>query len=70
MSLATHKFGQADYAPTLAAMRAFTESRTPDTPDQIWLCQHPPVYTQGLAGKAEHVLNTHGIPVVQTPGGG
>jgi lipoyl(octanoyl) transferase len=62
--------GRADYAPTLAAMQAFTEARTSDTPDEIWLCEHPPVYTQGLAGKAEHLLQAHGIPVVQTNRGG
>ena len=62
--------GRVAYAPTLAAMRAFTEARSADTPDEIWLCEHPPVYTQGLAGKAEHVLNAHGIPVVQTNRGG
>ena len=62
--------GRMDYAPTLAAMRAFTESRGTDTADEIWLCEHPPVYTQGLAGKPEHVLNPHGIPVVQTNRGG
>jgi lipoyl(octanoyl) transferase len=65
-----HQLGRVDYAPTLAAMRAFTEARTPDTPDAIWLCEHPPVYTQGLAGKAEHVLEPHGIPVVRTNRGG
>ena len=69
-----HHLGLADYANTLAAMQAFTESRTAskttNIPDQIWLCQHPPVYTQGLAGKAEHVLNARGIPVVQTNRGG
>ena len=62
--------GHVAYGPTLAAMRAFTEARAPDTPDEIWLCEHPPIYTQGLAGKAEHVLNAHGIPVVQTNRGG
>ena len=62
--------GRVDYLPTLAAMQAFTETRTADTPDEIWLCEHPPVYTQGLSGKAEHVLNPHGIPVVQTNRGG
>ncbi len=51
-------------------MRAFTEARSPDTPDEIWLCEHPPVYTQGLAGKAAHVLDAHGVPVVQTNRGG
>ena len=62
--------GRADYQPTLDAMRAFTETRDADTPDEIWLCEHPPVYTQGLSGKAEHVLDAHGIPVVQTNRGG
>jgi len=62
--------GRVEYAPTLEAMRAFTEQRGADTPDEVWLCEHPPVYTQGIAGKAEHILNPHGIPVVQTNRGG
>ena len=62
--------GRVSCEPTLAAMRAFTEARTPDTPDELWLCEHPSVYTQGLAGKPEHVLSPHGIPVVQTNRGG
>jgi lipoyl(octanoyl) transferase len=64
------RLGCLDYEPTLAAMRSFTEARTADTPDEIWLCEHPPVYTQGLAGKPEHVLNAHGIPIIQTNRGG
>ena len=52
------------------AMRAFTAARTPETPDEIWLCEHPPVFTQGVAGKAEHVLDPGGIPVVATDRGG
>jgi lipoyl(octanoyl) transferase len=64
------RLGTAAYAPTLAAMRHFTETRTPDTPDEIWLCEHPAVYTQGLAGKHEHVLNAQGVPVVRTDRGG
>ncbi|OGT33214.1 MAG: octanoyltransferase [Gammaproteobacteria bacterium RIFCSPHIGHO2_02_FULL_39_13] len=51
-------------------MRDFTDARTDKTPDEIWLLQHPPVFTQGLAGKAEHILNPHAIPVVQTDRGG
>jgi lipoyl(octanoyl) transferase len=51
-------------------MRAFTEARTEATPDEIWICEHLPVYTQGLAGRAEHVLAAHAIPVVQTNRGG
>jgi lipoyl(octanoyl) transferase len=62
--------GPVELEPTVAAMRAFTEARTPGTPDEIWLCEHPPVYTQGLAGQAGHVLDAGGIPVVQTNRGG
>ncbi len=62
--------GRVDYTATFEAMRAFTEARDAETPDEIWLCEHPPVYTQGLAGKAEHVLDAHGIPVVASNRGG
>ena len=62
--------GRVDYAPTLEAMRAFTDARSADTPDEIWLCEHPPVYTQGQAGLPGHVLDAAGIPVVQTNRGG
>ncbi len=62
--------GRVDYAPTFEAMRAFTADRSADTPDEIWLCEHPPVYTQGVAGKPEHVFNPSGIPVVQSNRGG
>ncbi len=64
------RLGCVDYRSTFAAMRAFTDARTPDTPDEIWLCEHAPVYTQGLAGRAEHVLDAGGIEVVQTDRGG
>jgi lipoyl(octanoyl) transferase len=64
------RLGRVDYAATVEAMRAFTEARDEHTPDEIWLCEHAPVYTQGVAGKAEHVLDAHGIPVVQTNRGG
>jgi lipoyl(octanoyl) transferase len=64
------RLGRVDYQPTLDAMRAFTAARTPDTPDQIWLCEHPPVFTQGIAGKDEHVLDAGAIPVVRTDRGG
>ena len=70
MTAAIHRLGRAEYEPTMAAMRAFTEARMPETPDQIWVCEHPPVYTQGLAGRPEHVKDAHGIPVVQTNRGG
>lgn len=51
-------------------MQAFTESRTPDTPDEVWLVEHEPVYTLGQASKPEHLLNPGNIPVVQTDRGG
>lgn len=62
--------GRVDYAATLQAMREFTESRGPATEDELWLCEHAPTYTQGLAGQADHVLNPQGIPVIQTNRGG
>jgi len=62
--------GRVDGADTIAAMRVFTEARTPDTPDEIWLCEHPPVYTQGIAGRPEHVMNAQGIPLLHTNRGG
>ena len=62
--------GRVDYVATLAAMREFTAQRGPDTADRIWLCEHAPVYTQGVAGLADHVLDAHGIPVVPTNRGG
>lgn len=58
------------YLECLQAMRAFTAARGADTPDEIWLVEHEPVYTQGLAGRAEHVLDPGDIPVVRTERGG
>lgn len=70
----TTALGRVEYAPTYAAMQAFNEQRdlSPEAPDQdqLWVCEHPPVYTQGLAGKAEHIFNPANIPVVQTNRGG
>ena len=62
--------GVEDYDTSFAAMRAFTDARTPDTPDQLWLVEHPPVYTLGLGADRGHVLDAHGIPLVQTDRGG
>ena len=62
--------GLVDYPPTYQAMQDFTASRDIHTPDDLWICEHPPVYTQGLAGKPEHVLNAGGIPIIQTNRGG
>ena len=70
MSLAITHLGRVDYEPIATAMQAFTEQRTPATPDALWICEHPAVYTQGLAGKADHILNPGTIPVVQTNRGG
>ena len=64
------ELGRVDYGPTYAAMQAFTAARTPETPDELWLCEHPPVFTQGLAGQASHLLAPGSIPVVQTNRGG
>ena len=64
------QLGLVEYEPTLAAMRQFTDSRDADTPDELWLLQHPPVFTQGQAGKAEHVLAPGDIPVIQVDRGG
>lgn len=69
-SLLIRHLGRADYAATWEAMRAFTEARTPDTPDELWLLEHPPVFTLGQAGKREHVLAPGDIPLVQTDRGG
>lgn len=81
MSMEVRFLGRVDYLPTFAAMQAFTASRHDissqiglqpyqDVRDQLWICEHPPVYTQGLAGKPDHVLAPGDIPVVQTDRGG
>ena len=59
-----------DYTPVWEAMRHFTDTRTHNTPDEIWLVEHNPVFTQGQNGRAEHILNPSNIPVVQTDRGG
>lgn len=62
--------GLEAYPLTFAAMRSFTDSRTSDTPDQLWIVEHPPVFTLGLAADPAHILDAHAIPVVQTDRGG
>jgi len=62
--------GRVDFAETFAAMKAFTSERDETTPDQLWLVEHPPVFTQGVAGKAEHLLGTGTIAVVAADRGG
>jgi lipoyl(octanoyl) transferase len=65
------QLGRADYEPTFAAMRAFTDARTADTADELWLVEHPPVFTLGLAADTSHVLmNPDAIPLIQTDRGG
>jgi lipoyl(octanoyl) transferase len=62
--------GHAPYEATVEAMKAFTAARDAATPDEIWVVEHPPVFTQGLAGKPEHLLDAAGVPVIQTNRGG
>jgi lipoyl(octanoyl) transferase len=64
------KLGRVDYVPTWRAMQDFTAQRTPETPDELWLLEHPPVYTQGQAGKPEHLIAATDIPVVLIDRGG
>ena len=68
--IVVRKLGLLEYQVTLQAMKDFTDSRTPQSPDELWLLQHPRVFTQGQAGKAEHVLAPGDIPVVQADRGG
>ena len=71
MVMDVRQLGRVDYLPTYVAMQDFTAQRIPDGPDALWICEHNPVFTQGLAGKAEHILhNDVAIPVVQTNRGG
>ncbi len=66
-----HRFlGRCDWAATASAMRAFTDARDAATPDEIWLAEHDPVFTQGVAGRPEHVLDAAGIPVLASNRGG
>lgn len=62
--------GRCAYEPTYHAMQAFTAARLGDTPDEIWLCEHDPVYTQGLAGRSEHLLVPPAIALIATDRGG
>lgn len=68
--LTVRHLGVVDYLPTLEAMRRLTDERDAQTPDEIWLLQHPRVFTQGQAGKPEHLLMPGDIPVVQVDRGG
>lgn len=68
--LIVRNLGRRDYESVWREMEAFTRERTADTVDELWFVEHPSVYTQGVGGKAEHVLDPHGIPVVRTNRGG
>jgi lipoyl(octanoyl) transferase len=65
-----HAMGPTDYETTWRSMRAFTDTRSEKTPDEIWLTEHPPIYTLGLAGRREHLLRDNGIPVLKVDRGG
>ncbi|HJE30222.1 MAG TPA: lipoyl(octanoyl) transferase LipB, partial [Pseudomonas nitrititolerans] len=69
-SLGVRELGLVEYLPTWQAMQHFTNNRGPQTADEVWLLQHLPVFTQGQAGKAEHLLLPGDIPVVQADRGG
>ncbi|HAS3578237.1 TPA: lipoyl(octanoyl) transferase LipB [Vibrio cholerae] len=68
--LLVRRLGRQDYTPVWQAMHQFTDQRDSTTRDEVWLVEHNPVFTQGQAGKAEHLLNTGDIPVVQSDRGG
>ena len=70
MALAPRQLGLVDYASTFAAMQEFTTTRDAGTPDALWICEHSSVFTQGLAGKRDHLLNPGNIAVVQSDRGG
>jgi lipoyl(octanoyl) transferase len=69
-ALIVRSLGRQDYIPLWRAMQRFTDERTATTPDEIWFCEHPPVFTMGLNAKPEHLLAPGDIPVVQIDRGG
>ena len=70
LELILRELGLVDYQSTLTAMRQLTDSRVADSPDELWLLQHPAVFTQGQAGKAEHLLAPGDIPIILADRGG
>jgi lipoyl(octanoyl) transferase len=68
--LIVRRLGLRDYEPTWRAMREFTDRRDAQTPSELWIVEHPPVFTQGQAGRAEHLLSPGDIPVIQSDRGG
>lgn len=69
-TIIVRQLGVQPYEPVSQAMHEFTDQRDENTPDELWLVEHPPVFTQGQAGKAEHLLMPGDIPVVQSDRGG
>ena len=69
-SHAVRDLGLAEYEPTWRAMQRFTDERGPDTPDEVWFLEHPPVFTLGMNASRDHVLSPGDIPVVQIDRGG
>lgn len=70
MTLTTSYLWQVDYLTTVQAMQDYTAQRDATADDLLWICEHPALYTQGLAGKSDHILNPGSIPVIQTNRGG
>ena len=70
MAIETRMLGRVDYAATVQSMQDYTATRTPDSSDLLLICEHLPLYTQGLAGKKDHILNPGEIPVIATNRGG
>lgn len=70
MTIAIRRLGLTSYHETFAAMKTFTDARNTVSADELWLTQHPAVFTQGQAGKPEHLLRTSNIPLVQSDRGG
>ena len=62
--------GQVDYRPTFEAMQVFTAARQAHTADELWICEHPPTFTEGISSRSEHLLATADIPIVRTDRGG
>jgi lipoyl(octanoyl) transferase len=69
-ALTIRRLGRCDFADTVERMQAFTDARAAGTPDEVWLLEHPPVYTLGRAAREDHLLDAGGIPVVRTDRGG
>lgn len=69
-TIVVRKLGMQSYLPTLEAMQHFTQTRDDTTPDELWLLEHPAIYTLGQAGKEEHLLNRNAIPVLKVDRGG